>query len=243
MKLCLRDGHSDRRQYSTREAKKAGFNVVNSVERAQIVALHESQYGHEYPYSKKNKYKGKLILIYSGDILDTINDQDIKSERVLFVMFPIERTSHIPVLEWRRVADLIDKNGTFSWKRHELYPVGLDQLSALSILCQGYLAAHGGKGLENWSNLSDELRACVASPEMQAKVSKLNWWRSVLSSSENWKERLEQEADEMARLRSLSDEFKTVKHFAKAIEEGGEFPELVEPTYQAIRRLLGKNKI
>jgi|GEM_PF-3098576 len=51
-------------------------------------------------------------------------------------------------------------------------------LIALSILCQGYLAAHGGAGLEGWENVAVDLRNKASETE------KKSWWGIITKSDD-----------------------------------------------------------
>lgn len=49
-----------------------------------------------------------------------------------------------------------------------------DCLVALSILCQGYLAAHGGDGLKGWGSLSEDLKKTAVSKKEGTEDK--TWW-------------------------------------------------------------------
>lgn len=61
-------------------------------------------------------------------------------------------------------------------------------LIALSILCQGYLAAHGGNGLDGWKNLPENLRKIVQSKGNKKKTEERSWWKSALGDNYNAKD-------------------------------------------------------
>jgi len=164
----------------------------------------------------------------------------VDSERVLYLAFPVRRSSYISSLSWKRIRDLIDKDGELSWRHYELYPLTLNHLSTLSILCQGYLAAHGGSGLNGWEELGMEIKRRVVSSRNRERLLEPSKWCGVLSSSDDWQAKLRREAIEQARLRSLPGEAEKIMRFIEVLEADREWSELVEPTYQATRRLLGE---
>lgn len=55
-------------------------------------------------------------------------------------------------------------------------PDTLTNLIALSILCQGYLAANGGNGLDGWDKLPDELKKKASDNWSNLKT---NWWEAI----------------------------------------------------------------
>jgi hypothetical protein len=62
----------------------------------------------------------------------------------------------------------------------------------------------------------------------------------VLSSNDDWKAQLRQEVDEQAALYSLPDQAEKVGQLIEALEDDRDLSGLVEPTYQATRKLLGE---
>lgn len=58
-------------------------------------------------------------------------------------------------------------------------------LIALSILCQGYLASHGGAGLDGWDKVPDELKNKVQTEDNKNKTKGKSWWTSALGNDES----------------------------------------------------------
>jgi len=56
-------------------------------------------------------------------------------------------------------------------------------LVVLSILCQGYLASHGGQGLKSWGNIKDEKykQDSLSRKELTESIEK--WWNTIKESS------------------------------------------------------------
>jgi hypothetical protein len=115
-----------------------------------------------------------------------------------------------------------------------------ENLVVLSILCQAYLAAHGGSGLNGWEDLEMEVKSRVVSSTNRDQISEPSRWCDVLSRNDDWQTRLRQEADEQARLQSCPEEAQRVKDFIEVLEDSRELSGFVEPAYQATRRLLGE---
>jgi len=142
MRLWFLDSDSsDRKKNSLEKAKQAGFERVSSIDEADIVALHGTDVEDEIPYSTQPHYKDKLIFVYSGGKSSPkMDNKDIESRRVLYIMWQVKPNSYISLDDWKRIASLIteDKN----WLQLTIFPLSIDYMSALAILCQGYLVAH-----------------------------------------------------------------------------------------------------
>ena len=89
-----------------------------------------------------------------------------------------------------------------------LYPRSDSNLRALSILCQGYLAAHGGKSLGGWASLPALARENVL--RLKEKTEEASWW-DVLTADHVDKDllaELENHSIELAPVTSLINDIK-----------------------------------
>ena len=164
MNIWILDSKSDRKKRSE-DAADEYFGVVDEKEKADVVVLHETDVFGSSPYSKQPQYGGKLIATFSGGIPGELSADDIESGRVLRLSFPVPRSGHISLDSWKRISNLIETTGgRHLWRKHELGPTSQENLMALSILCQGYLAAHAEKQDKEWGP-----------PEIKPALKQMGW--------------------------------------------------------------------
>lgn len=75
----------------------------------------------------------------------------------------------------------------------------LKLLVALKILCEGYLAAHGGDNLDGWDKLPEVLRNQSNTPEKRDLVRSPCWWMNAFRRCPNWKNNLMNETEELVK--------------------------------------------
>ena len=140
--FVLDNSNQTRRQNSISMAQKIGWKIVESDAEANITAVHLTNVENDIPLSNNEKYKDKLIVVYSGSPNPTKNEFDIKSGRVLYILRGI--IDFIKKSEWNRINQLIvdGDDGKPRFSKVELEEELLSVVLTLSILCQGYLTAH-----------------------------------------------------------------------------------------------------
>lgn len=122
-----------------------------------------------------------------------------------------------------------------------------ESLAALAILCQGYLAAHGGAHLDGWDEIPQALRNQVNTPEKQDMVRKPSWWMQAFRQSSNWKNNLTNETQALAQQNRCEPEVTAaINNLVAAFEGGGDSPavdaadaQIVPKAYAACKSLLG----
>lgn len=124
-------------------------------------------------------------------------------------------------------------------------PASIEYLSALFILCQGYLAAHADSRLSGWDVLVSTYPEMVETAcNREEEIKKPSWWLSVFGVTQEWKKRFDEE------IRSLKANEKhkvAIEKLFEAFEKGGEFQAIVNNdvvyrAYDALRALLGNNE-
>jgi len=82
-------------------------------------------------------------------------------------------------------------------------------LIALSILCQGYLAAHGGAGLDGWDKVHQDIKDKAAEKlndsDDKKNPSKKAWWKTVLEGRKNIEDELDEEQKKDGKIITLLD--------------------------------------
>jgi|GEM_PF-6228855 len=132
------------------------------------------------------------------------------------------------ISKFKRFINQFEKNGMIT-------PNIFENQTALFILCQGYLAAHGGESLRGWAKLSPELKNKVRGK--QTETEKKDWWRGI----ETGKVKAELEsllfnpADEGPQKRVTPESNikgkEQVENLLKQIEEDGLDLEIVRDAY------------
>jgi hypothetical protein len=134
----------------------------------------------------------------------------------------------------------------FSGNAHELVsllepPKYAAELTALAVLCQGYLAAHGGSNLEGWNGIPEELRNQAISK--QKLVSSLAWWLKVFEHCPDWKNTLINATQELTEKKGHKPDITAaINNLVDALDRGREDTSIdrqtVEAAYAACESLL-----
>ena len=129
------------------------------------------------------------------------------------------------------------KNTMNSVIKSVLYANELCYIISLSILCQGYLAAHGGNGLDGWENLPQNLRDTVQHNEKKNKTeNKEDWWKSVIVDRVN----VENELSNIDDNNENQERKNRIKDLLDEIDKGGGLSniEIVNNAYSALKQIL-----
>lgn len=142
LKVYFRDEDEDRKINTMSRLPSSLFEICEDRLSFDIICGHNvnlkgfNQGRPETDYA--SNFPERLIVIYSGAGNPKLSKIDIESGRVCRLIRTIERAKDgITTEEWEQIYELIDGD---SFTNHEIQPIQLDYLSALSILCQGYLA-------------------------------------------------------------------------------------------------------
>ncbi len=122
----------------------------------------------------------------------------------------------------------------------------MENILALAILCQGYLAAHGGDSLDGWDELPEALRNKVKTVKKQALVNRPSWWIQAFRESPYWKGDLTNEMKDLIEQKDLQPEITAaIDNLVMAFEAGGDFPaidtedpDIVHKAYDTCKSLL-----
>ncbi|MFQ6044471.1 MAG: hypothetical protein ACE5PV_26770 [Candidatus Poribacteria bacterium] len=125
---------------------------------------------------------------------------------------------------------------------------GLTLLVALKILCEGYLAAHGGDNLDGWDKLPEVLQRQANTPEKQNLIRKPCWWMNAFRQFPNWENNLMNETKELAKQEGSESEEITaaIANLVEKFKIDGNSPaidatdsQIVHKAYDACKSLLG----
>lgn len=135
------DNNSTRQSNSEQTLPKSLFHKSASRDSAAVICGHDKNLGGydsggNTTYSAY--YEGKLIVVYTAGGDPHFSETDIKSRRVLKIVKAVG-SEGITESDWYQIYDSISGN---EFLQHAIYPLKKEYSSALSILCQGYLAAH-----------------------------------------------------------------------------------------------------
>lgn len=154
---------------------------------------------------------------------DKIKHHDVTIQRFSTARSPINYTKYIYSFRSATGQEGLNQRFNALWDQiQEKSPDTLTNLITLSILCQGYLAAHGGNGLDGWDKLSSELKE---------KASR-NWenlektWWDVIDLKQAEKELADRDEDE--KIKNLLD-----KISLSAVDVS-----TVEAAYPVIKKIL-----
>lgn len=119
-------------------------------------------------------------------------------------------------------------------------PDTLPHLIALSILCQGYLAAHEGEGLVGWDKVPPDIKRKVAEkikdPDPTKNPTKKQWWNSALGDD---KSKIQ---DELNAVPDKDESKSSVQKLITAIYTGDDDTpiavEFVRKAYSALKLIL-----
>ncbi len=159
------------------------FCTANEME-ASLICGHDSDLSGYYEGNTiySSAYSGKLVIVYSGGGNPKLSKIDIESGRVCRLIRTIGRAKDgITTEEWEQIYELIDGD---SFTDHEIHPIEPVYLSALSILCQGYLATNSNspdplvqEALEEmgWNTFKNSsIQTDLSDKESETK--KKDWW-------------------------------------------------------------------
>lgn len=117
-------------------------------------------------------------------------------------------------------------------------------LIALSILCQGYLAAHGGAGLDGWDRVTQDIKSKAVEKlkisDDKKNPTKKEWWKSALGKDDQSKTE-----EELKGILEKDDEKGNLRKLTTAIYTNGvSLPNgtLVADAYEALKGILHREQ-
>ena len=122
-----------------------------------------------------NETKDSLFKVMNAnsDIIEDAVEYSLGCQNPNEINHPVAKFAHSPCIE------------TFEKLRQFILNKKLKpHLIALSILCQGYLAAHGGNGLKGWDGLLDDLKRAAKSNWPKVKK---DWWIPAFGTETDFK--------------------------------------------------------
>jgi hypothetical protein len=138
----------------------------------EIVLVHDSDFRGEYVLNNKKKqtwqqlysdiFKKRKVVVYSGGEIEGLNS----SANLIIVPWEIPYEENSCPATFKEYLISLDEK--LLVKRQNAH------LLTLSILCQGYLAAHGGIGLK--SKIPDELKDVAKKNWNRLKK---DWWKPI----------------------------------------------------------------
>lgn len=161
----------------------------------------------EYADNIKQKLVGinSFVVVFSGGV--TGCNRDNERENTVWVEFPTEIEKTVSL-----VSNLINNQNTVDYQSaiKALIQSFLNKqphyLIALSILCQGYLAAHGGEGLEDewkkvWEKLPDDLKDKqnpyqLIEEKRNSTKDKNDFWKNVIDDRKKVEDELSEDDGE-----------------------------------------------
>lgn len=201
---------------------------------SDVIITHRIEYNSNIKNRLNNTHS--LVVVFSGGV-SGIN-RDIYRENTLWVQFPtgIEKIASF-------VINLINNKDTLNYQSaiEALVQSYLNKqphyLIALSILCQGYLASHGGDGLEGWDK--NKLGSLTKIVESKEEVTKMPAYWNIFSGAE--KHRLEDEFKDIVESNALikDDEKKALDTLIKLISLTNKIEDkkIVKEAYVGLRKI------
>lgn len=156
-------------------------------------------------------------------LCNSIADPGITIQRFSTARSPVNYDKYISTFCSATDQENLNQKFNALWDQiQKKSPDTLTNLIALSILCQGYLAAHGGMGLDGWDKLPNELKE--KAKHGWEKLEKY-WWNAINK---------EQAEKELAN----RDEDKKIKNLLGQITKSAVDVDAVVAAYPVIKKIL-----
>ncbi len=207
-----------------------GYSIL--LNEGDLVFVHATD--HSFWIEKAQEHRSIDFVFMSRA---SINREDTWTDNIHICKYPADK-----LMESDRVKSFFSEllSGNRLW--YLLVPDSKTHLTALSILCQGYLAAHGVKESLNgwdevWNKLPDELKdkenLYQLVKEKINDTEELNWWTDAIDTEEAEKQLKEKGAN--GAVEALLD---AINKKNRKVFSGSDGIKIVESANKALREIL-----